>query len=227
LKIAEIFYSIQGEGMLAGTPSAFVRTSGCNLRCVWCDTPYTSWEAAGDEMALEEILARVTRFRTHYTVVTGGEPMIAPQIVPLTEALRQMGQHVTVETAGTVFAPVDCHLMSISPKMSNSTPFDRDQGRWAAPHDRLRIQPGVLRRLMAHYEYQLKFVVEREDDLGEIKSLVDELRANPQRVVLMPEGTDADVLRERALWLVEICKQQGFRFSPRLHIDLYGNRRGV
>ncbi len=227
MKIAEIFYSIQGEGMLAGTPSAFVRTSGCNLRCVWCDTPYTSWEPTGEEMALEEILARVTRFRTHYTVVTGGEPMIAPQVVPLTEALRQMGQHVTIETAGTVFAPVDCHLMSISPKMSNSTPVERDEGRWAATHDRLRLQTGVLRRLMSAYEYQLKFVLQREDDLGEIKGLVDELHANPQRVVLMPEGTDADVLRERATWLVEICKQEGFRFSPRLHIDLYGNRRGV
>ncbi len=227
MKIAEIFYSIQGEGMLAGTPSVFLRTSGCNLRCVWCDTPYTSWEPEGADMALEEILARVARYRAHYTVVTGGEPMIAPEIVPLTEALRQMGQHVTMETAGTVFAPVDCHLMSISPKLANSTPLERDGGRWAVPHDRLRIQPGVLKRLMAAYEYQLKFVVEQEDDLGEIKELVAQLRANPQRVVLMPEGTDADVLRERAVWLVEICKQEGYRFSPRLHIELYGNRRGV
>ncbi len=227
MKIAEIFYSIQGEGMLAGTPSAFVRASGCNLRCVWCDTPYTSWEPEGEEAALEEILARVARLRTHYTVVTGGEPMIAPQIVPLTEALRQMGQHVTIETAGTVFAPVDCHLMSISPKLSNSTPIDRDGGRWAAPHDRLRLQPGVLRRLMAAYDYQLKFVVQQEDDLSEVKRLVDELHANRQRVVLMPEGVEAEVLRERAVWLIEICKQEGYRFSPRLHIDLYGNRRGV
>ncbi|MFB3777730.1 MAG: 7-carboxy-7-deazaguanine synthase QueE [Bryobacteraceae bacterium] len=227
MKIAEIFYSIQGEGMLAGTPSAFLRVSGCNLRCSWCDTPYASWEPEGEEIALEEVLARVARYRTHYTVVTGGEPLIAPEIVPLTEALRQMGQHVTIETAGTVFAPVDCHLMSISPKMSNSTPFERDGGRWAAPHDRLRIQPGVLRRLMAAYDYQLKFVVQKEEDLAEIKDLVKELHANRQRVVLMPEGTEAEVLRERAVWLVEICKQEGFRFSPRLHIDLYGNRRGV
>jgi len=227
LKIAEIFHSIQGEGVLVGTPSAFVRTSGCNLRCTWCDTPYTSWEPEGEDLALEEILARVARYQTHYTVLTGGEPMIAPQIVPLTEALRQMGQHVTIETAGTVFAPVDCHLMSISPKLSNSTPIEREGGRWAAPHDRLRIQPAVLKRLMAAYDYQLKFVVEREDDLGEIKDLVAQLRANPQRVVLMPEGTDAEVLRERAVWLVEICKEHGYRFSPRLHIDLYGNRRGV
>jgi 7-carboxy-7-deazaguanine synthase len=138
-----------------------------------------------------------------------------------------MGLHVTIETAGTVFAPVDCHLMSISPKLSNSTPLGRDDDRWVAKHDRLRLQPSVLRRLMAAYDYQLKFVVVEEDDLAEIRDLVAKVRANPQRVVLMPEGTDPEVLRERAAWLVEICKQEGFRFSPRLHIDLYGNRRGV
>ncbi len=227
MKIAEIFYSIQGEGMLAGTPSVLVRTSGCNLRCTWCDTPYASWEPEGEDVALEEILARVTRYRAHYVVVTGGEPMIAPEIVPLTEALRQMSLHVTIETAGTVFAPVDCHLMSISPKLSNSTPLERDGGQWAAQHDRLRLRPDVLRRLMGTYEYQLKFVVAEEDDIGEIRDLVAQVRANPQRVVLMPEGTDPEVLRDRALWLVEICKAEGYRFSPRLHIDLYGNRRGV
>jgi 7-carboxy-7-deazaguanine synthase len=227
VKISEIFYSIQGEGMLAGTPSVFVRTSGCNLRCSWCDTPYTSWQPEGEELALEEILARVTRYRAHYVVVTGGEPMIAPEIVPLTEALRQMRLHVTVETAGTVFAPVDCHLMSISPKLSNSTPFEREEGRWAAQHDRLRSRPEVLKRFMAAYDYQLKFVVAEEDDIVEIKALVERVQANPQRVVLMPEGTDAELLRERAAWIVELCKQEGYRFSPRLHIDLYGNRRGV
>jgi len=227
VKISEIFYSIQGEGMLAGTPSVFIRTSGCNLRCAWCDTPYTSWAPEGEDLALEEILARVARYRPHYVVVTGGEPMIAPEIVQLTEALRPMGLHITIETAGTVFAPVDCHLMSISPKTSNSTPHEREGGRWAAQHDRLRIRLDVLQRLIGQYEYQLKFVVAEEEDLAEIKDLVVRLRANPQRVLLMPEGTDPAVLQDRALWIVEICKQEGYRFSPRLHIELYGNRRGV
>jgi 7-carboxy-7-deazaguanine synthase len=227
LKVSEIFYSIQGEGVLIGTPSVFVRTSGCNLRCQWCDTPYTSWEPEGQDLELEEILAKVTRFRSHYVVVTGGEPMIAPQIVPLTEALRQMGLHVTVETAGTVFAEVDCHLMSISPKLANSTPFKRDEGRWAVRHDQLRLQPEVLKRLMGAYDYQLKFVVVSEEDIAEIRALVTRVQANPQKVVLMPEGTDADTLHERAAWMVEMCKQEGYRFSPRLHVELYGNRRGV
>ena len=228
MKISEIFYSIQGEGMLVGTPSVFVRTSGCNLRCAWCDTPYTSWEPEGEEMPLDEILARVRRHPARYVVVTGGEPMIAPEIVALTEALRESGLlHLTIETAGTVYLPVACDLMSISPKLSNSTPRERDGGRWAARHDRLRYQPGVLRRLMASYEYQLKFVVQRPEDLAEIKAMVGELGSSPRRVVLMPEGTDTNVLRTRAEWIVEISKQEGYRFSPRLHIDLWGNRRGV
>jgi 7-carboxy-7-deazaguanine synthase len=156
-------------------------------------------------------------------VVTGGEPMIAPEIIALTERLRGLDLHITVETAGTVFQPVACDLMSISPKLANSTP----NGRWAAQHDRLRIQPGVLLELMARYPYQLKFVIEKADDLDEVRALIGALRADRSRVILMPEGTDRDRLRERAVWLAEICKQEGFRFSPRLHVDLWGHRRGV
>src|ERR1700674_3462346 len=103
MKISEIFYSIQGEGILAGVPSVFIRTSGCNLRCVWCDTPYTSWAPEGTDMSVANILSHVVA--TH-GVVTGGEPMIAPDIVALTEALRAANKHITIETAGTVFAPV-------------------------------------------------------------------------------------------------------------------------
>lgn len=227
MRIAEIFYSIQGEGILVGTPSVFVRTSGCNLRCVWCDTPYTSWEPEGEDLSVEEIAHAVSRYPARHVVVTGGEPMIAPEIVALTGRLRDAGLHITVETAGTVFAPVACDLMSINPKLSNSTPQDRDGGRWAAQHDRLRIQRDVLLRLMSAYDYQLKFVVEKPGDMEEIRALLDELAADRGKVVLMPEGTDASVLRERGAWLAEICKREGFRYSPRLHIELFGNRRGV
>jgi 7-carboxy-7-deazaguanine synthase len=225
--IAEIFHSIQGEGMLAGVPSVFVRTSGCNLRCVWCDTPYTSWNPEGDEMSLDAILERVRELGSRHVVVTGGEPMIAPGLVDLARGLRDLGRHITIETAGTVFAPVECDLMSISPKLANSTPRERDGGRWAAQHDRLRIQPDVLRRLMGLCDYQLKFVVMRPEDLGEIRELASNLEAEPDRVLLMPEGVDAAALRERGAWLAEICKQEGFRYCPRLHIELWGNRRGV
>jgi 7-carboxy-7-deazaguanine synthase len=224
LKIAELFYSIQGEGSLAGVPSVFIRTSGCNLRCGWCDTPYTSWTPEGTDLTLDQILDEVKAHPARHVVVTGGEPMIAPEILPLTERLRSLGRHITIETAGTVFQPVACDLMSISPKLSNSTPHD---AQWAAQHDRLRIQPGTLAQLMARYEYQLKFVIEKPDDLAEVRALVGALKADQERVILMPEGTDRERLRERAVWLAEVCKEEGYRFSPRLHVDLYGNQRGV
>ena len=227
MKISEIFYSIQGEGMLTGVPSVFVRTSGCNLRCVWCDTPYTSWAPEGKEMTVEQILADVGSHPARHAVVTGGEPMIAPGIVELTKGISGLGLQVTIETAGTVYQPVACDLMSISPKLENSTPHEREGGKWAAQHERLRYQPEVLRRLMSEYEYQLKFVVASPDDMTEIAKMLEDIHADRSRVVLMPEGTTAEVLRERAPWLTEICKREGFRYSPRLHIDLWGNRRGV
>jgi 7-carboxy-7-deazaguanine synthase len=212
--------------MLAGTPSVFVRTSVCNLRCRWCDTPYTSWKPEGSDMGLGAILADVRRCRASHAVVTGGEPMIANRVVELTQGLKDLGMHVTIETAGTVYQPVVCDLMSISPKLANSTPHEREGGRWAGQHDRLRYQPEVLKKLMAEYAYQLKFVVTAPDDLTEIETMLKETGADRSRVVLMAEGTDPETLNTRARWLVEICKREHFRYSPRLHIDLYGNTRG-
>jgi 7-carboxy-7-deazaguanine synthase len=227
VKIAEIFYSLQGEGMLTGVPSVFVRTSGCNLRCTWCDTPYTSWHPEGEDQSVDRILAAVAGYRASHVVVTGGEPMIAPEIVPLTQGLRAGGNHITIETAGTVFAPVLCDLMSISPKLANSTPHERDGGRWAAQHDRLRRQPEILRQLMRVCDYQLKFVIESPADLNEVEEIAREIEADASRVVLMPEGTRREIILERALWLAELCKEKGYRYSPRLHIDLWGDKRGV
>ncbi len=228
MKVSEIFYSIQGEGGLAGVPSVFVRLSGCNLRCVWCDTPYTSWNPEGREIALDEILGEVRGHGASHVVLTGGEPMIFPECVELTRRLKQASLlHVTVETAGTVYQPVACDLMSISPKLANSTPREREGGRWAAQHDRLRYQPDVLRKLTSGYTYQLKFVVAAPEDMQEIGRMVQEIGADPSRVVLMPEGITAEAIRDRARWLVDLCKQRGFRYSPRLHIDIWGNERGV
>jgi 7-carboxy-7-deazaguanine synthase len=223
VKISEIFYSLQGEGGLVGMPSVFVRTSGCNLRCRWCDTPYTSWSPEGEEMTVDAILDKVRDYPALFAVVTGGEPMIAPGIGELTQRLRRAGLHVTIETAGTVWAGVECDLLSISPKLKNSTP----EGQFAAQHERLRIQPDVLARLIAAHDYQLKFVVAQPSDIEEIRALVKTLKAPRRNVVLMPEGVEVTVLRERSAWLAEICKSEGFRFTPRLHVELYGNRRGV
>ena len=225
MRIAELFASLQGEGVLTGVPSLFIRVSGCNLRCRWCDTPYTSWRPEGDERSKSEILAWVRGF-PHYRhiVVTGGEPMLFDEIVPLCAELRRMGMHITIETAGTVFREVACDLMSVSPKLANSTP---DDAVWGERHERTRIQPEVLRRLIAGSEYQLKFVVASAADLDEVQSVQALCGAPNERVLLMPEGIDAEVLRERSLWLAELCKLHGYRFTPRLHVMLWGARRGV
>ncbi|MBZ5604830.1 MAG: 7-carboxy-7-deazaguanine synthase QueE [Acidobacteriia bacterium] len=220
MKIAEIFYSLQGEGTLVGVPSVFIRASGCNLRCRWCDTPYTSWNPEGREMSVGEIVAAARGYGARHAVVTGGEPMLFEETGELTRALDM---HVTIETAGTVFRNVKCDLMSISPKLGNSTP----EGSFQAQHERLRYQPDVLRKLMSAYEYQLKFVVCSEADLSEIAGLLEETGADRGRVLLMAEGTSASTIHERALWIAEVCKREGFRYSPRLHVDLWGDRRGV
>jgi 7-carboxy-7-deazaguanine synthase len=227
VKISEIFHSIQGEGTLVGVPSVFVRTSGCNLRCKWCDTPYTSWQPEGRDMTVGEIAKAVTDYRCSHVVLTGGEPMIAPQAAALTEALHAAGLHITIETAGTVHHALRCDLLSISPKLANSTPHERDGGRWAIMHERLRYQPEVLKRLTGEYEYQLKFVISEAEDLREVQEIQTALQAPASRVVLMPEGVIRDIVRARGLWLAELCKQYGYRYSPRLHIDLWGDKRGV
>lgn len=224
MKISEIFYSIQGEGTLAGVPSVFVRTSGCNLRCAWCDTPYTSWQPEGEERSIDSIVEEVGRYHATHVVLTGGEPMIAPEVDELT---HRLGGHLTIETAGTTDANVRCDLMSISPKLANSTPYARDGGRWAQQHERLRYQPEILKRLIQLYPYQLKFVMMERRDLEEVRAIVEEIGAVKSRVLLMAEGVEASVLAERGRWLAEVSKREGYRYTPRLHIDLWGNRRGV
>jgi len=224
MKIAEIFYSLQGEGTLLGVPSVFVRTSGCNLRCSWCDTPYTSWNPEGSEMSNAAIMDEVRKHGAQHVVITGGEPMLFAPVVELTKELKALGQHITIETAGTVFQPVVCDLMSISPKLANSTPSEEPH---RSRHEKLRYQPDVLKRLMRDYDYQLKFVVASPEDLDEIRRMLAETEADRGKVLLMPEGRTPAITQERALWIAEICKREGFRFSPRLHVDLWGDQRGV
>lgn len=229
MRIAEIFYSIQGEGKLAGVPSIFVRSSGCNLRCTWCDTPYASWSPEGEEVSVEKILQEAAAYPSRHVVITGGEPMIMPEIDDLCAAFRQRGSHITIETAATVFSPVELDLASLSPKLSNSTPHQRDGGRFAAIHETHRLNVPVIQQFIkTSPAFQLKFVVTAEKDMEETQKLLDQLGGwSPQDVLLMPEGTDAATLAERSSWLGELCKKTGFRYCPRLHIALYGNKRGT
>ena len=229
MRISELFHSIQGEGKLTGVPSTFVRASGCNLRCTWCDTPYASWHPDGGERSVPEIVAAAADHGSRHVVVTGGEPLIMPDVVELCAALKSAGHHVTVETAATVYAAAPMDLASISPKLSNSTPTVRDGGRFAVAHDRQRINTDTIQRLIdGSPDFQLKFVVSTEADVAEVDELLGRLhRWTPADVLLMPEGIDAGVLGARSPWVIELCKRRGFRFCPRLHVALFGNRRGT
>ena len=229
--ISELFYSVQGEGLLAGVPSVFVRTSGCNLRCRWCDTPYASSEPEGEQQTVEEIVARVQEHPARHVVLTGGEPMLAKGIGGLAGALKEAGYHITIETAATIEPDgIACDLASLSPKLSDSTPEADQFGEgWSKRHEALRIQPEVLDAWAAGYHCQFKFVVSESGEMGEIEEILQGItpRPEPGKVLLMPEGTDSEVLQERSQMVAELCKQTGYRFCPRLHIDLYGDTKGT
>jgi 7-carboxy-7-deazaguanine synthase len=228
VRIAEIFYSIQGEGRCIGIPSVFIRTSGCNLRCVWCDTPYTSWTPEGERWAVRKILQEVAKHPSRHVVVTGGEPLIAAEIEELTAGLKSLGTHVTIETAATLFKPVACDLVSMSPKLAHSTPWRRAKGKFAQTHEARRLNLEVIQQFIDRYDYQLKFVVNRENDFGEIEEILKKLeRVQASRVLIMGQGQTAQELRSKANWIIELCKRYGFAYTPRLHIELFGNRRGT
>jgi 7-carboxy-7-deazaguanine synthase len=228
MQVAEIFYSVQGEGRFIGVPSVFIRSSGCNLRCVWCDTPYTSWRPEGRAWSIDEIEREVAKYPTSHVVITGGEPLLAPDIEKLTAALKREGAHITIETAATIFKPVACDLVSMSPKLANSTPWAIEDGRFAAMHEQRRLAFDVIRRFLEAYDCQLKFVIEQPADFAEIRALLARLpRLDASRVLMMAQGTSAADVHAKAQWIVECCKTFGYSYTPRLHLDLYGNRRGT
>lgn len=229
MHIAEIFHSIQGEGLLVGMPSVFVRTSGCNLRCWFCDTPYTSWSPEGESLSLDEIMARVQAYpQVRHAVVTGGEPLIAPAIDELCQRLRAAGYHITIETAATLFRPIACDLASLSPKLANSTPWNMAAGKFAERHEETRLCLDAINAWIRAYEYQFKFVIDQPGDTEEVLRLLDRLpRVDRSRVLLMPQATDVEDLRCKSQWLAEECKRLGLRFGPRLHLELYGHTRGT
>lgn len=229
--VAEIFHSLQGEGELVGVPSVFVRASGCNLRCAWCDTPYASWNPEGAPRTVAQVMAAVEAHpSTRHVVLTGGEPMIAKDAAELAAAVKATGRHLTIETAATVDpAGIACDLASLSPKLLNSAPDAAEHAAWRRRHEATRWQPDVVRRWVDAYPYQFKFVVSRPEDIEELETMLAALRRDIPRhkVLLMPEARTPEAMRARSAWLAEACKQGGYRYAHRLHLELYGNRRGT
>jgi len=223
--INEIFYSLQGEGFLAGVPSVFVRLAGCPLRCKWCDTKYAWDQKAGQDYTIAEIVQTVQQWSCKFIVITGGEPMINSDLPQLVRRLKTADKHITIETAGIAFIPdLACDLMSISPKLSNSTPTDPEL---AAIHEDSRLDIAVLRMLIDSYKYQLKFVVDSQADLPEIEATIEKIgNINSERIMLMPQAVTRDELLAKSAIVADMCKQTGFVFSQRLQVLLWNNQKG-
>ena len=231
MKISELFFSIQGEGELTGVPSVFVRTSGCNLRCRWCDTKYASWKPEGENVTINDLLDKVCSYPARHVVISGGEPMIAKGIEEFTHLLKESGKHITIETAGTISPNgIQCDLASLSPKLSDSTPKEGDINKeWIDRHESKRLDYDILSEWVNLYNFQLKFVVSKEEEIKEIQNVISRIKGKilPEKVLLMPEGIDSDTLRSRYDLLIDLCKENGYRLCNRLHIDLFGNTPGT
>lgn len=225
MKFSEIFYTLQGEGQLVGVPSVFFRTSYCNLRCGWCDSAYTSWNPENKEITVADTFRELAKFGAKHIVITGGEPFLqTAELTLLCELLSTAGHHITIETNATIFAPVKADLISMSPKLANSTPAGLP---WSERHQRERIKVEVIRQFLEHDECQVKFVIDKPKDIAEVNNLVKEIPIPKDTVMLMPQGIDTEMLDQQQPWLVEMCKEHGYRYSPRLHIYIWGNKRGT
>jgi 7-carboxy-7-deazaguanine synthase len=224
--ISEIFYSLQGEGFLAGVPSVFVRLAGCPLRCKWCDTKYAWDNEAGNDYSIEEILQKVQQGKSKFVVITGGEPMANSDLPELLQKLKSLGKHITIETAGIAFmSDLACDLMSISPKLSNSAP---EKIELAETHEALRLDAAVLRKLIDNYKYQLKFVVDSQDDLAEIQQTIEKIgNVDSDKVMLMPQAATREELLAKSPMVAEMCRQTGFTFCQRLQVLFWDNKRGM
>jgi 7-carboxy-7-deazaguanine synthase len=237
LPINELFHSLQGEGRLAGVPSVFVRTSGCNLRCWFCDSYHTSWEPSHAWLSVDDIIEEVERHDADHVVLTGGEPLVHEESAALLDRLDDLGYHTTVETNGTIAVDAPIDLASISPKIASSTPTaERDpkgEGEWAERHEQRRLDLDALATLVDRYPFQLKFVVTGPEDMPEIESMVERLRDRTETtvtdadVLLMPEGQTRDQLDDTREVVADLAMEYGYRYTPRLHVDLWNDAPGT
>jgi 7-carboxy-7-deazaguanine synthase len=228
VRVLEIYQSKQGEGLWTGRFSVFVRLAGCPLRCRYCDSVYArnddDEEDVGADLSPDEIVGRVMLLDMHHIVITGGEPMIADEIVELTHALKEFDYQITIETSGIKYLPVLCDLISISPKLKNSNPLNNEPA--LQQHNKHRSQPDTVQQLILRYNYQLKFVVDTPDDLQDIDEYLSLFHGVvPERVLLMPQAVDAESMVKKGEWIQPYCNTHGYRYCPRMQLVWYGNKR--
>lgn len=243
MKISELFYSIQGEGKRTGYPSFFIRTNLCNLRCKFpggnlCDTPYTSWDFENPdnlgELKIEDIISEYKKYYPCDVVITGGEPTIqGKELLSLCREIKKINKEIfiTLETNGTFISDyVDyIDLISISPKLSSSIPFDTE---FEKGHNKSRLNYEALKSYQDYHQkgkldVQWKFVVTSEEDIKEIKNIQERIGIQNKYIFLMPEGITEKELNEKRLMVVEFCKKYHFNFTDRLQILIWLNKRGV
>ncbi len=227
LRISEIFYSIQGEGRLAGVPSVFIRLAGCDLRCLWCDTPHALRAEQGKGFTLEQIVNQISEYDCSHMVVTGGEPLISPELPTLLQELKNRNKHITLETSATQYRPVIADLVSISPKLAHSIPHTGPHADFAPIHKNRRLNLEAIQYFMDHHDYQLKFVVGDRTDLEEVDQILAVLRnVSRDRIMLMPQARTRQQYHTAGPLVAQLCIEKGFRYCPRLHVELWDNRRG-
>ncbi len=240
----EIFYTIQGEGKNIGKPSIFIRLSLCNLYCFWCDTDYTwNWEGTSfshqndtqphyqkynkkeslRKMSKEEIWEHIRHFTCENLVITGGEPLVQKKdLIALLSFLKQKNPnyYIEFETNGTILPDKQLDALSdqynVSVKLSNALVDEQE-----------RIVPQTIRFFAQSPKSNFKFVIDTPKDLEEVQNLIEKFTIDSKKIYLMPQGTNAKVLQKKQQWLIEICKQYGFNYTDRLHILIYGEKRGV
>ncbi|QDS93266.1 7-carboxy-7-deazaguanine synthase [Roseimaritima multifibrata] len=240
--VSEIFNSRQGEGKLTGVPSHFIRLAGCNLRCWFCDTPYASWNPQSESYSLDDLVQGAIDSTLQHVVLTGGEPLMFRGIERLTEKIRRVGLHLTIETAGTLAPNVVADLMSLSPKRFGSQPtIEKVEQvphlqeiplptieRWQTLHESRRWKPQAIQKLIADsFDSQVKFVVDNHAEAADVEQAVSELQLAADQVWIMPQGVTAEGLEEHARWIRPWCEALGFHFCDRQQIHWYGNRPGT
>jgi 7-carboxy-7-deazaguanine synthase len=236
MRIVEEFYTLQGEGKFLGVPSYFIRTTGCNLRCAWknpagditlCDTPYTSWKPEkGDNFNIDKFIQDNGDKPFNHIVITGGEPTMQRDIAQIVNKLQEYKYDITIETNGTIYVPgIKNVFLSISPKLKNS--YAQTGGVEKNMHTKNNHFINTIKQWMVDNDYQIKFVYNDVSDLDEILDIKEQIGAPANKIYLMPQGISTEQFKYKEKQMFEICKEYGFNYSPRMHVDIFGNKRGI